>query len=372
MPNGFCEALLIGADEAGFSEPQRKVSKMGFLQMIFCCQDNSIGTSLSQGYANGHERDIRVWYRERVGDSDVQSDMPGCDAGITRPRKEFTIPALQTSAVSLWFSVDDIRKFCESASQPITVGRTRLMSDMWGTIRSAMYAVLADVDKKGVTAMSTQFGINLATGLNTATVINYDPAKAYVDIIKKIVLDTETNEFCDDFCIVGNGDITALEIERQLATGVNGAGINMQSVYNQIPRIFSDNYTKTGWGANQFGVFERGSVGLINVPRYIGAYNQRIANTEYFPMMLPVNEMVCPQDCLDNFTFDMSIREIDCPTQMTIDGVQVTKDRGYQVVISKKYAYVVKPDLYATGDPLSGVNGTLRYELKDATAPVTP
>lgn len=369
MANGFCPAILKQLSETGLSDPAKKVSQLGFLQMLFCCQDGSIN-GLNDGLIGGHKRDLTVWYRERFGSDLVQDTMPGCDVGNNLPRKEFELPALQTSAISLYFSVDEIRNYCSDASNPTRVGRATIMKDMYDQIVNAMFRVLEDIDKKVVTSMATQFGTNVVTGLDTTTVITYDPAKAFADVIKKIVLDTQANEFCDDPCIVGNGVITELEIDRALAIASSAAGVNMQALYGLIPRVFNDKNTIAAWGANQFGVFEKGSLALLNFQRYDGNFDQDLANTKYFPVMLPVNEIICPQDCLDAMKFDMSIREIDCPTTMTVNGAQITVDRGYQVVISKDYQLFVKPDLFSATDPLAGTNGTLRYELQELVPPV--
>ena len=365
MANGFCTAILKQLAETGISDPAKKVSQLGFLQMLFCCQDGSIN-GLNDGFANGHKRNLSVWYRERFSDSIISDTMPACDTGNNLPRKEFTLPALQTSAASLYFSVDDIRNYCADASAPTQIGRKTIMRDMYDQITNAMFRVLEDIDRKLVASMSTQFGTNIVTGSDAETVITYDPAKAFADVIKKLILDQQENEFCADACIVGNGGITTLDFEAAIAAVTSAAGINMQALYGLLPRVFRDNNTRTAWGANQFGVFEKGSLALLNYPQYVNNFDQKLANTDYFQAMLPVDEIICPQDCLDTMQFDISVREIDCPTTMTINGAQTTVDRGYQVVISKQYQLFVKPDLYAAGDSLSGTNGTLRYELEEA------
>lgn len=370
MPNGFCPALLKHITEAGMTDPNTKIPKLGFLQMILCCMDGSV--QLADGQDAGHTRDLTVWYRDRVSLDNVTDTDPGCDTAFSRQRKELTLPAVHSQYAQEYFDLNEIRKYCSDASDPVSFGRTRVMRDIYDRILGLVAAVIRKVDADLVASMSTQFGVNLTTGTTAAKPIVYDPASAagYTDIIRTILLDAEENELCDAPCIVGNGTITALELEKQIALGMNSAGLDIRALYNMLPRIFSDKNTKTSWGANQFGVFDKGSLALINAPQYVNNFDLDIANTKMFNYGFPAAEYQCPQDCLDAFDMDVRITEIDCPRTITLNGVATPVGPGYLVTVSKSYALFVKPGtVYAAGDPLAGVNGTFSYEV---TAPVVP
>jgi hypothetical protein len=64
-------------------------------------------------------------------------------------------------------------------------------------------------------------------------------------------------------------------------------------------------------------------------------------------------------------TFDIQIKELDCPTELANSyGDLSTYDRGYAVILSKRYGlFQIPSDAYSTADRLDGVNGALNYEV---------
>jgi hypothetical protein len=83
---------------------------------------------------------------------------------------------------------------------------------------------------------------------------------------------------------------------------------------------------------------------------------------------MPVDVYSCnADDCLRDLIFDMQMRYIDCPTTLSVAGVNQSVNRGWQVIISKRYALWVQPaDAYQSTDPLFDTNGTLMYYLTNA------
>ena len=68
-----------------------------------------------------------------------------------------------------------------------------------------------------------------------------------------------------------------------------------------------------------------------------------------------------------NLIFDLQLKYIDCPTTVTVNGVNTTVNRGWEVIISKEFALWVQPtDAYAASDELAGSNGTLKYFVTNA------
>jgi hypothetical protein len=65
-------------------------------------------------------------------------------------------------------------------------------------------------------------------------------------------------------------------------------------------------------------------------------------------------------------SFDFQTRYIDCPTEIDVMGTPTTVGRGLQVIISKQYDWYMTSAQYASGDRLSGNNGTLAYTVTNA------
>lgn len=127
-------------------------------------------------------------------------------------------------------------------------------------------------------------------------------------------------------------------------------------------KIWNDAYSRSAWGANQFGVFAENSLGLIEVDRYVGSFAGLKGGSAFFTMPIPI-AVSGVADELGSINIDCQMKYVDCPTEVS-DGAGGTKkiNRGWVLYISKSFGLFNMPtDMYKSSDRLSGNNGTLRY-----------
>src|SRR5690606_37937687 len=193
---------------------------------------------------------------------------------------------------------------------------TAVMKEVYSMIVEQLGALISNLNAALVTQMSTQFGVNAVTGAATSTALTFDlNTNGMQDAFVRLMSALRENEICDtdQLAFVGNGPFSNLDLIRNwFANGPADNGINKAALMNSFPNVFFDKDTRSIWGANQIGVFEKGSVALINYPQYVGNFARRLANSEYFTMNVPISEYCCPQQYLDRLQFDVQIKEMDC------------------------------------------------------------
>lgn len=368
MANGYCPYLLRSIESiAGENAPSRKLHVAGFLQMAFCCQNSSVSVLNDQYPGDGTNRPLVVSYRQRPILSQVQ-DEDDCDINNLPVKQEWAFPNRRHKQTSFFIPDAQIAQYCSEFSQSVAIGQpaTRMMREHYDNFLEAANILLRAINLDLVTIMATQFGNNVVTGNNAARVINIPPTPGLNLSAGVIQLhrDFQENEICGEPCIVGGGNWAGYEIAKAIAC-CNQAG---QDISRDImPRSFFDKDTTTIWGANQIGVFAKGSVKFIGYNKYVGGYAGEKGTSIFFTVALPVNEFGCAPDCLNDLIFDVQMKYIDCPTSINVNGTAQTVNRGWQVIVSKDYHLWVQPtDAYRVTDPLGGTNGTLRYEITNA------
>lgn len=374
MANGYCTPILQHIEAVAGTNPAKKLSPLGFTQMLLCCQDGSV-TPLNDGYQAGHQRTVNVKYRKRPLESSVSSTPNACDVAVTPSYSEFTIPNLIHRSYSVYIPDTLIRQYCKEASEFVKLDsngnsvmskQSSVMQEVYDMLIEGGGALLKSMNKALVTQMSTAFGKNVQTGATTAKEIEFKLGTTGMqDALIQLISDWRENEFCDDVCMVGSGDFANFDLIKQIMGGINAQGIDQARLANLIPKVWFDKDARAIWGDSNVGVFEKGSLALITRNMYEGNFARPLANSNFFSMALPVNEYNCPQECLDKLIFDVQVREIDCPTEMTINGTaNTTVEKGVQIVLSKNFALFTKPtNLYENADELYGTNGTLRYKI---------
>jgi hypothetical protein len=372
MANGYCLPILTHIEALAACNPAKKLDPLGFTTAVLNQEDGSIQAELNAGYENGHARPATtVIYKKRILEDEVSDTPNACDAASTPAKLEFTLPALHHKSISFWMPDDLLRQYCSDVSQYVKIngnvsvmnGDTQVMKEVYDDLINYGRALLKSINTLLVTQASTQFGINVTTGSSDATQVNFSLKKnGMQDAFVRLMSDMRENEICDNVTIVGNGDFANIELVRKwFANAGADNGINKAAMVNDIPKVYFDKSTKTIWGENHIGVFEAGSLGLITRNMYVGNFARRLANSEFFSMALPVAEYCCPQDGLDKLMFDIQIRQIDCPTELLVNGSSATVSQGLQVIMSWNGSLFVKPDsLYEDEDELAG---TLRYEI---------
>lgn len=361
MATGFCPYLLKHIKEiAGNNAPGSKMHVAGFLAMTFCCANSTV-SPLNDAYQGGHQTSMVVKYRRRPTLSDVQTT-DDCAINATPGYLEWNVPSLSHAQYSFHISDDQISRYCQDASRMVSVGQpaTQAMQEVYDLVVEGANIVLKKINQALVTAMATEFGVNVANGSASGKVINInqDGNKVILDNgIVDMMQDLEENEFCGDPCIVGGG-LFAAYTKAQAMACCSSAGIDTSKV--GLPNFFFDKDTQSIWGTNAIGVFAPGSVKFIGRNKFVGSFaGEKPGGSIFTTLPLPVKEFGCADDCLSDLVMDLQLKYYDCRTEVS-DGVFV--DRGWQGIISKDYALWVQPDNgYASGDELEGTNGTLKY-----------
>lgn len=367
MANGYCPALLRHiTDIAEGNASANKMHVAGFLAMTFCCQNSTVSPINDGNQSNGHQKGVTVKYRKRPTEADV-SDTDTCEIDRIPAWLEWTIPTLGFKSTSWFQSDDEIRKYCDEASQYRAVGNgiPGIMNEHYGLLLEHANILLRAINKDLVTSAATEFGINVTTGSATGKVINIArEGDKYIldDGVVEMQRDFQENELCAAPCIVGGGLYSAYDIQVR-RSGLNAAGVNMGNT--GLPPFFYDKDTQAIWGQDTIGVFAPGSVKFLGFNQYVGNFAGQRPNSFFATIPMPVDAFGCnADDCLKDLVFDLQMRYIDCPTEIEVGGVPTTVNRGWQFILSKRYALWVQPDnAYPTGDDLEGTNGTLKYFL---------
>jgi hypothetical protein len=373
MANGYVLPILQHITAMAGTNPARKLSPLGFLQMILSRMDDSV--QWSQQYKDGHETSLKVKFRRRPLKSEVRDTESACDNVSNPSYEEFTVPGLLHREVSFYLSSSQIRQYTKDASQfvklsttdsgPLLERETSVMKEVYELFIEYGAVLLASINEALVTQMATSFGTNVVTGNANSRALSFSLGTvAMQDALIQLLTDWRENEFTDDVAIVGHGPFANMDLVKKFYSQMaNQQGVNMASLASAIPNTWYDKDCKAIWGANQVGVFQKGAVHLLTRNRYEGNFAQRLAASSFFTMALPVNELTVPQPFVDRLKFDVQIKEIDCPTEVTVNGNPATVSEGVLVFLKKKFSLFTLPEMYKVGDPLAGTNGTLRYTI---------
>lgn len=367
MANGFCPAVLLHInDVAEGNAPGRKLHIAGFLSALFCCQNSTVSPLNTERFDGGHYRPMTVKYRQRPTLSHVQ-DEDDCDVNRIPSYSEWNVPSLGHKQSSFFLTDDTIQQYCRDASATRAAGAppTTVMQEIYDLMLEHANIVMRAINVDLVTDMATQFGENTTTGSDNGKVINIERTgngmildNGLIDLMR----DIQENEICDNPCFIGGGLWSALNMAQVIAC-CNNAGMDISRI--GMPRFYYDKDTQSIWGQNSAALLAPGSVKFIGRNKYVGPFAGQKATSFFTTFAMPVQEFGCNLDeCLRDLIFDMQLKYIDCPTTITVNGVETTVNRGWQVIISKDYALWVQPtNAYAASDPLADTNGTLKYFL---------
>ncbi len=370
MANGLCPYVLLNiADVAKGNSPGRKVRVAGMLQMLMCCQD-SAASILNEAFVNGHNRPIQVKYRPRTLTSLVQSEVD-CDINVRPTYSEFTVPSLSHKQISFFLPDDLVRTYCSdvSATRPVGTPPTSVMKEVYDMFVEHANTLLGSVNADVVTSMATKFGLNKGSG-STLTYLNINSNGDTLNVnngVISIMRDIQENEVCGDVCLVGGGIWSGYNMA-QAAMCCNAAGLNLGGI--SLPAFYFDKDSQTIWGTNQIGVFAKDSVKFIGPNKYVGpAWAGFKGGSEFTTMRFPVEEFNgCNTECLNELTFDVQFKYIDCAGSYTVNGTPTTLGPGWIVIIGKDYFLYAQPTtLWDAADPLTGTNGTWKYKVDNST-----
>lgn len=364
---GFCPALLTSInDVANGNAPGRKMQIVGFLAALFCCQNSTVNAINSNtDESNGTTRPLTVKYTRRPTVADVTTS-DDCNVDRIPGYLEWNIPNLGFRKHSFYIDDAKMAQYCADALAPNQVGRpaTTVMKEIYDRIIETVNVIMRSINQDLVTQMGTQFGVNVVTHQSHGTVLNVSqtPGVFLDNGIIQMMRDIQENEICGEPCLVGGGLWSAWDKAQALAC-CNSAGLDMSKA--GLPRLFFDKDSQQIWGPNTAALLAPGSVKFIGRNAYVGPFAGQRGNSFFTTLPMPVDEFGCNlDDCLRDLVFDMQLRYIDCPTTISVAGQNQTLNRGWEVIISKRYAlWVQPPDAYSPSDPLYDTNGTLLYYL---------
>jgi hypothetical protein len=370
MALGYAPYLLqhlkvVAADNA----PETKVTPTGFLKLLL--ENNPLlkiqdfeKLRLSNG--EGNIRQVQLKYLQRALTSQT-STSDDCDNDLIPAYAETTLTAVTFRKISFYISDQDIALYEEQAAKTVALGLppTDFMQEHLTTLMSLVNGLVGAINKDLIGRVV--FGTNITTGLSTATTLNIPQDATKHNLLQgigKLLSDAQDNEFSGTPLLSGGGLFNTFMSEKGFSsTGFNG--INNAQALQQI-KWYYDNYTQAAsgaWGADKIGMFSKGSIGFVDLQKYIGFRAGTKGISTFFQVSLPV---MSPQNdgTADLMTFDAQLRYIDCPTEISTGYSTVTVNRGWQLIISKNYDLFQLPsDAYQTGDILQGNNGALLYNI---------
>lgn len=377
MPLGFCPAILAHMRViARCATPQNKITPVGFLRMLLANKPN-VGLlnptdALRLDDGQGHIRDVILKYLKRAVPQQAGT-ADDCQISLIQSYNEMTLATTQYRKLSVYVPDSDLSRYCEEATEMVRINGmpTPFMNEFLTRLLAAANGVLGAIDMDLLTLQAAEFGVNVVTGTNAATTVNFPGANAgvdnfYTEGMTKLLQDLALNEICGNVNIVGHGNFNAYNIQ-QIAACCSQLGID-QSRFSGFT-FYPDIYATSVWGENHIGIFAPGSAGLIEINRYLGFAGGQRGNSTFFTMPFPVD---CPEcnGTYDSMDFDVQLRFIDCPTTINVGCVgEKTVGRGWIIDLGKSFGLFTLPtDAYqheayddCYNDRLAGNNGTLRY-----------
>ena len=321
----------------------------------------------------GHIRDVKIKYLPRIIDSQIGTE-DDCENDQIFQYSEMDISAPNFRKFSFFLDWRFVERYEEAASKLTTVGNpsASVLQELVDQIQHAVNGLVVSMDKALIA--DTVFGTNVTTGLNTAKAININKDASVLDLSQgliEILSDAQDNEFVGDLIMVGNGLFNKFEIAK-MGGALNGTGnaVNMQNFagykwYNDI-----NSATAANVGANGVMTFAKGTIGYVDIDRYVAWKSGRFGTSHFAQIMLPVTS---GEGTVTMTNFNLQIIEKDCPSKMYDGYEESTVDRGYQVIISKRFGLFQQPsNSYQAGDRLVNNNGSLLYTIGNECDPCSP
>lgn len=360
MAQGFAPALLTHLQSVMQEQyPGAKITPNGFLKALIQNNPNlqvaSVnGESLAGGgmklnTLGGQIREVKLKYLPRIIESQVE-ETDNCDNDQIFSYTEMTLSTPKFAKFSFFLDWATVEKYQADAVQSATIGATGtgVLQEVLAQLMHSVNGIVSKIDSDLLGQVV--WGVNQTTGNNNAKTVNFNKDKDVMNLsdgINEIMYDAMENEIIGDPIIVGSGLFTKYQIK-----GLETAPYS----------YYHDTKAATAWGANEIGVFAKGSVGLVDIDRYIAFKNiVNFGNSTFTTITLPVETAA---GIATTMTFNLQIKQIDCPTTLFNGYEEVTTDRGYQVIVTKRYGLFQQPtNALQAGDRLAGTNGALRYEI---------
>lgn len=318
----------------------------------------------------GHIRDVKLKYLPRIIDSQIGTE-DNCDNDQIFQYSEMDITAPLFRKFSFFLDWRFVERYEEAASKLTTTGDPKIdvLQELVDQIQHAVNGLVVSVDKALLGQLT--FGTNVTTGLATAKQININKDSSVLDLsqgLVEILNDAQENEFVGDLIMVGNGLMNKFEIAKMggaLGAAQNGMNLAAFSGYKWYNDINSG--TAATMGTNHVAAFAKGTVGYVDIDRYVRWKSGHHGTSWFAQIMLPVES---GNGIVTMTNFNLQIIERDCPSEQFDGYDQSQVDRGYQVIISKRFGLFQQPsNSYQAGDRLVNNNGSLLYEISNDCDP---
>jgi hypothetical protein len=364
MATGFCPYLLDHISQvAKTSTPEMKVTPTGFLGML---KTMNSPDAIKVDKLNGHKAEFRVKYKKRWRKADTDTTA-SCDNVLVPAYVEDTMTLTKYRQLAIQIDDDQIEQYCEDASRSKAAGTpaTDFMNEFYNsTILQGAMALLTGVNDDLVDIQTGRFGVNVRTGNALTSTLNINKDQTVNPLDDGIVLmlsDYKRNEMMGRPIVVGAGLMLNYVLQQPFKTA-DQSGLDSRMALGQYDFFYDE--AATSWGVNQIGVFEKDSVQIVEymMNRGFKAGDKGVSKFGIIPIPMATEKGTVP------ILFDYQFKYHDCPTNLTnaYDGSVVTVDRGYVLIISKRYdLWNIPSDAYQNGDRLSGARGSLRYTVSN-------
>lgn len=351
---GFVQALLTNISAiAGLDDPQLKITPAGFLQALL---ENPTTTQISnlREIRGGMERELKVRYQRR-GTPDEVTTIDDCDTPISPEWLETSIGRPYFSKIGIRINDSDMRKYQDEATRTLAAGQPAvpLMLALYETILTRCQGMIQHMDQNLLAAQAGNWGVNVVTGNNAAQTVTFSNTPTINDGIMKIMSDYQLNEMYETPIIVGNGAVINYNRLQSIKNGTDSGGFGA----NGLPKTYLDIASISKWGANKFGLFTPGMIGLVDFNKNVGSFAGEKGGAVFFTLPVPVQ---LANGTLSSLVFDAQLWYDKCPA-FAADGT-LTQDRGWNLLLSKSYGLFNAPvNMFKDTDRLKGVNGSFLY-----------
>ena len=366
MANGLAPYLLNDLKTlAQGAYPSHKVDLKGFLAML---TSGNGAAPIQTSTLAGHKKEVRFWYRNR--NTKPQTDTAAsCDQVLTPARKEATVSVGNTRQIA-WHLPDElVAQYMEEASQRVNIPGGPIngaSAELFDIIMSGANGILQGVNDDLLGLVT--WGKNRVSGSNAAVTLNLSADTQVQKLttgMPKLLSDYKLNDLSGMPNVVGAGLFYAYMLSQNWK-GTDQGGFNSASATGMI-NYFADQDFANIVGANHIGVFEPGSIQLVEYLEYTGfKAGQKPGASEFGVIALPAMSV---DGTMLPVKFDWQLKYIDCPTTLTdaYSGSSSTYQKGWSFIMKKDFGlFQVPSDAYRQEDGAYQVNGSLRYNVTNA------
>lgn len=363
MANGFSLGLLQMMKEVTKgATPAYKLDPYGFLASLYTA--HSPGAIKVDSY-DGHFKTVKVKKKKRLTISDT-STSPSCAMGSAIPYTEDTVSVANYRQVAFSLSDETVAAFDSYASQlqmvPGMAPENPLMFELLDSMMVAANAVLEGVNTDLVTLAVANLGVNVVTGVATASALNItqDATKNYLTQgITQLMSEFKQNRMAGRPIIVGSGIMHNwfLQAGASTSSNFNGLDARIQAAGMDFFLDYTMGSAIEGNG-NDIVVYEKDAIQIVEYMKYQGFKAGSKPGASIFgTITLPMQNS---DGTLVPVKFDYQLRYNDC----AVTEGEVTYEKGYNMIISKNFGlYTIPSSAYQSGDVLYGNRGSLAYEV---------